>query len=176
MAKAQTAKSPKMVKVTNRRLVEIGEGLKAISMRALPSRLVEQRVAIYWARLRPLLQAYDKGLKPLTDREALALQLPEGDPEREAKLALIYKEIDDFKDGLVEIQVPRERLIEDDLPRALKTKDGQGLLNATGASMVRVLLSPEFFDLTDPDPVPKEDEEPDMGDARDGGGEAGTQE
>ena len=52
---------------------------------------------------------------------------------------------------LYTIPVPSRRLNEADLPPAFKSKDGSGEANAAGRAAIAVSLSPEFFELKDPD-------------------------
>ena len=153
---------PKMLELTNKRVLEINQGFTLLAGRALPSRITAQRVAIYWKRIKEAAESYDEAMKPLRRRELEALKLDENNLERDREMASIEAEVDAMNAAIVEVLKPRVRLIDSDLPISVKTKDGTGAMNVSGNAAIQGLLSPEFFDLKDPDAdMPDEDDEED---------------
>lgn len=132
--------------LTNKRIQELAGAFKLLLGRALPA-ISAQRAAILYNTLRPFVESYDEAVKPLQAREADALKL-EDEAEKDAQLASVRAEFETLTATAYEVPDPKVRLAQHDLPKAAKKDD---LGNTAGNGLIQAVLSPEFFDLQDPD-------------------------
>lgn len=142
--------SKQIVKLTGGRLMEVRSGFLALQGRRLPP-VSDMRVAMLFSSLRPAMDAYIEAMKKLQTRQAEAEALEEGDDERKRLEREISADLLALNDAVYELPAPRRRLTVDDLPPTYKSKDGSGERNSEGRAQIAVALSPEFFDLVDPD-------------------------
>lgn len=145
----------KTVSLTGVRLMEVRSGFLLMQSRALPANS-DMRVSLMFAPLRPALEAYMRIVQKQQERLTEAEALEEGSLERRTLEAEIMGELERLASSTYDVPAPRRRLTVADLPVAIKTKDGQGAMNAAGRSQIATSLAPEFFDLDsfiDPEPA-----------------------
>jgi hypothetical protein len=128
--------------ISNARLLEINAGMQDLLSRPFPSPTSRQRASFQFSTLKPALEAYSEGLKPLQEREA-ALNAMEDSDERTELRKQFGADVAAYLTAEVEIPKPRKMLVEADLPRGEKGSDA----NAKAI----LALAPEFFTLSDPD-------------------------
>lgn len=136
--------------VTGNRLMEIRQGFLQLTQRRLPV-TSDLKVAMMFGKLRSVLDVYVDKMKELQAEQEAAELLAEGSPERQAAEAAVRKRLLDLGDAKFEIPTPRNKLTESDLPSALKSKDGNGDMNAAGRAAIAVALWPEYFEMKDDD-------------------------
>jgi hypothetical protein len=128
--------------ISNARLLELNAGFQDLLSRPFPTSTARQRASFQFSTLKPAIEAYGEGLKPLQERETAIQALPDGPEKTEARKAFA-QEVAAYLDAEVEVPKPRKMLVEADLPKGEKGSDA----NAKAI----LALAPEFFTLTDPD-------------------------
>lgn len=131
--------------LTNRRIVELYQAFSALSQRSLPSVANDNRVAYWLSVFEPMVKARDAAITKANQR----IEDAKGDDD-EAVLAVVkavHAEIDALESETFDVPTPTKKLTDADMPK--RWKGGES--NAAGVARIKVLLAPEFFDLTDPD-------------------------
>lgn len=133
-----------LIKLSNRRLREIAQGLSILKERRLPSLQVELRVA---AQLRTLVGPYED-VQEVRKKILREHEVPDGDAESEVKVKKqleLRTKLDELDALEIEVFAPKKKLSKEDLPQSLKGTDGEK--NTVGNAGIMVALAPEFFDL-----------------------------
>ena len=144
------SKAARVASVTGIRLMEIQGAFKALEQRALPP-VSDMRVASIFTPLREILDHYSRLVRAQEKELAEAEGMEDGSEERRERERRALEELTKLGEATYEVPVPARRLTEADLPVAVKTKDGNGLLNSAGRAAMARMLSPEFFELKSPD-------------------------
>lgn len=127
-----------------RRVVAIHAALTQLANRRLPSIQSDLRVARRIDLVKTEIATYEKRRKELIKEHA---RTDEGGDEKLVRPMELQAKLDALLDEVCDIRLPKTKLTEADLPKAMKGDDGEK--NAAGLGAIVADLAPEFFAVAD---------------------------